>query len=48
MMHVCVSPSVVSDFATAWGVARQVPPSMGFFQVRILEWVAIFFSGGSS
>ena len=26
----------------------QAPPSMGFFQARILEWVAISFSRGSS
>ena len=31
-----------------WAVACQVPPSMGFFQARILEWVAISFSRGSS
>ena len=26
-------------------LARQAPLSMGFFQVRILEWLAIPFSG---
>ena len=26
----CVSPSVVSDFATPWTVAHQAPLSMGF------------------
>ena len=31
-----------------WTVARQVPPSMGFFRTRILEWVAISFSRGYS
>ena len=31
-------------FATPWTGAYQVPPSMGFFQTRILEWVAISFS----
>ena len=33
---------------TPWTVAHQVPLSMGFFQARILEWVAISFSRGSS
>ena len=35
-------------FATLWTVACQSPLSMGFFQARVLEWVAIFFSRGSS
>ena len=35
-------------FATPQTVAYQAPPSMGFFQVRILEWVAISFSRRSS
>ena len=35
-------------FATPWTVARQAPLSMGFFQARILQWVAISFSRGSS
>ena len=39
---------VVSDFATPWPVACQAPPSMGFFQARALEWVAMAFSRGSS
>ena len=42
------SLSRVRLFATPWTVAYQVPPSMGFFQPRILEWVAIFFSRRSS
>ena len=29
-----------------WTVARQAPLSMGFFQARMLEWVAISFSRG--
>ena len=33
---------------TPWTVARQAPLSMGFFQARILEWIAISFSSGSS
>ena len=40
--------SRVRLFATPWTVARWVPPSMGIFQARILEWVAISFSRGSS
>ena len=35
-------------FATLWAVACQAPPSMGSFHARILEWVAISFSRGSS
>ena len=35
-------------FATLWTVALQAPLSMGFFQARILQWVAISFSRGSS
>ena len=35
-------------FATHWTVAYQAPPSMGFFQARVLEWIAISFSRGSS
>ena len=30
--------------ATPWTAAYQVPPSMGFFQARVLEWGAIAFS----
>ena len=33
---------------TPWTVARQAPLSIGLFQARILEWVAISFSRGSS
>ena len=36
--------SHVQLFETLWTVAHQAPPSsIGFFQARILEWVAIFF-----
>ena len=31
--------------ATPWTAAYQAPPSMGFFQARVLEWGAIAFSG---
>ena len=41
--------SCIPLFVTPWTVVRQAPLSMGFvFQMRILEWVAISFSGGSS
>ena len=32
--------------ATSWTVARQASLSMGFSKARILEWVAISYSGG--
>ena len=35
-------------FVTPWTVARQAPLSMGILQARILEWVAMPFSMGSS
>ena len=35
-------------FATPWIVARQDPLSVGFSQARILEWVDISSSRGSS
>ena len=40
--------SHVQLFATPWTVARQAPLSMGMLQARILKWVAISFSRGSS
>ena len=46
--------SVLSRFscvrlcATLWTVASQAPLSMGIFQARILEWVAMPSSRGSS
>ena len=40
--------SHVRLYATPWTVALQVPLSMGILHVRILEWTAISFSGGSS
>ena len=42
------SLSCVWLFATPWIVAHQAPLSMGFFQARGLEWVAICFSFPSS
>ena len=34
--------------ATPWTVAHQAPLFLGILQARILEWVAISFSRGSS
>ena len=42
------SLSHVRLFVTPWTVAYQAPPSMRFFQARVLEWIAISFSRGSS
>ena len=38
------SLSRVRLFVTPWAAAYQAPPSMGFFQARVLEWGAIVFS----
>ena len=35
-------------FVTAWTAARQVPLSLGILQARILEWIAMPSSRGSS
>ena len=35
-------------FVTPWTVAHQAPLPMGILQARILEWVAVPLSGGSS
>ena len=43
-----LSLSRVQPFATPWTVARQAPLSMGILQARILEWVAMPSSRGSS
>ena len=42
------SLSCVWLFATPWTVAHQAPLSMGILQARILEWVAMPSSRGSS
>ena len=34
--------------ATLWTVAHQAPLSMGIIQAKMLEWVAMPYSGGSS
>ena len=39
---------VMSDCETPWTVAHQAPLCMGTLQARILEWVAILLSRGSS
>ena len=44
----CVLLSRVWFFTTPWTVARQAPLSMGILQARILEWVAMPSSRGSS
>ena len=36
--------SHVQLLATSWTAAYQAPPSVGFFQARVLEWGAIGFS----
>ena len=41
----CVCRSVMSDSVTLWTVAEQAPLIL---QARILEWVAMPFSRGSS
>ena len=49
--YVCVhaqSLGCVQLFATLWTVACQTPLSMKNFQARILEWIAISYSRGSS
>ena len=45
----CVlSCSVVSHFVIPWTVTHQAHLSMGILQARILEWVAMLSSRGSS
>ena len=43
-----LSRSVMSDSAAPWTVAHQVPLYMGILQTRILEWVVMLSSRGSS
>ena len=49
-MCVCVRlvALCVQFFVTPWGVAYQAPLSMGILQARILEWVTMPSSRGSS
>ena len=46
--YVCLVNSVLSDSVTPWTAARQAPLSLGVLQARILEWVAMPSSRGSS
>ena len=48
--NVCcvLSHSVMSDSAIPWTVACQAPLSVGIFQERTVEWVAMPSSRGSS
>ena len=43
-----LSLSVMSDSVTPWTAPRQAPLSMGILQARILEWVVMPSSRGSS
>ena len=47
VVHCAQSLSCVQLFVTPWSVAHQAPLSMGIFQARILEWVAMPSSRGS-
>ena len=42
------SLSRVRLLATPWTAAYQAPPSMGFFQARVLEWGAIALGEGGT
>ena len=44
----CSIASVMSDSVTPWTVDHQAPLSMGILWARILEWVAMRSSRGSS
>ena len=50
ILYVCCAwlLSRVQLFATPWTVTRQVPLSVGILQAKILEWVAMLSSRGSS
>ena len=43
-----LSCSVLSDSVTPWTAAYQAPLSLGILQARIVEWVAMPSSWGSS
>ena len=51
-LYVCVSMHMGAQssliFMTPWTVASQAPLSMGILQARILEWVSMPSSRGSS
>ena len=44
----CLVTQLCLNFVTPWTVAHQAPLSMGILQARILEWVAMPTSRGSS
>ena len=48
--HTCCASTLsrVWPFVTPWTVDRQAPLSIGILQARILEWVTISYSTGSS
>ena len=54
LLYDCFSPVVVQSlshvwlFCAPWTVTHQAPMSMGLSRQKILEWVAISFSRGSS
>ena len=51
LQHVCAAcwvASIASDTVTPWTVACQVPRPMRILQTRILEWVVMPSSRGSS
>ena len=48
MLYCAESLSHVQLFVTPWTVAHQASLSMGILQARILEWVAMPSSRGSS
>ena len=48
IVFVCHAYSVAQSyltFSTWWALTHQAPLSMGFFQTRILDWVAVSNSG---
>ena len=49
MLALCVCVlNCVCLFLTPWTAAHQAPLSMGFLQARLLQWVAVSYSRGSS
>ena len=46
--HLPTEVRIVWLFVTPWTVAHKAPLFMGFFQARILKWVAISYSRKSS
>ena len=44
----CLVAQPCLTLSTPWTVAHQAPLSVGILQARILEWVALHSSGGSS